>query len=136
MRIVKEPIPPDQQDVQRRPDVALIEDNQTTYIDFAIAEPAASSFQTGPNSSLNTPGGAAIQKEEQKRLHYANLGLDAPVQPFVIESTGHIGPTGTNIINHLFRDSPRILRMFRRNMSFVLAAYLGRMICECRDALI
>ena len=75
MRIVKEPIPPDQQDVQRRPDVALIEDNQTTYIDFAIAEPAASSFQTGPNSSLNTPGGAAIQKEEQKRLHYADLGL-------------------------------------------------------------
>jgi hypothetical protein len=72
-----------------------------------------------------------MQTEQRKLQHYRDLGI-TNIVPFVVESTGRLGPRATEYLNQVLLESPRVLRSFRRDLSFVLSSFLGQMICDCR----
>ena len=80
-------------------------------------------------------GNAAEYGETQKRAQYQRMPEDFNLIPFVVESTGRLGPQARSLIEQLCLHHPREQREFTSDLSFILAMYKGRALSYCRSRL-
>jgi len=121
----------------KRPDILVDEGARSYAIDVSIVEPAAQSrMQHATLSSLNTPGGAAIQEEEAKKLEYRGGAHFATLVPFVVESTGRLGPAALAFMNRVSGDAAGKRGKFLLELSVILARAMGRYSVHTRSRLL
>jgi hypothetical protein len=118
----------------KRPDIGFTKSGVTAYIDTVIAEPtAASNRRDGLHSSLVHGNGSSIIAELRKTADYSNMPAGIVVTPFALESTGRIGPSALTFLNIVCADNPSALKFFISELSYCLAAHLGRIIAATRS---
>jgi hypothetical protein len=111
-------------------------------IDLSIVTPEANSFLNPPYLSFLKQDAAAICGEKRKRLHYSKVNEVNGVAdripaesliPFVIESTGRLGPAAFSFLNKICGTQTYRRSRFISEIALVCARYTGKMLVATRD---
>jgi Reverse transcriptase (RNA-dependent DNA polymerase) len=121
-----------------RTDIKYIKGADTFYIDIAIVDPAASTFQKAPIHSHVNQDGAASSYERTKRQHYARVNTPEPllarsVIPFIIEATGRLGPSALLFLHSLCGTQTYTRSLFISEINLICARTAGRMLKTTRN---
>jgi len=134
--IILEPDENGPEDRRRRPDIRAEINGVVHSIDVAIAEPA--SFRARSNRefpSSTTPDGAAIQAERRKVTDYAGTIHQDILVPFVLESTGRLGPAAKLFLDKTTNQNIHPRSSFLLEISSILARSMGRLCHSSRTRL-
>jgi hypothetical protein len=98
------------------------------FIDIAVADPGCPSYLL-KGSDKRAEAAAAAREEEKKRLFGIKFrGLEeAKFVPFVLESTGRLGPAAKKFLLSLALPPTRLRRLVER-LSLACAGHLGRLV--------
>jgi len=114
-----------------RADVCFILNRETRFIEISIANPSAAKYTDNTrNSSITKSGGAATAAESRRTLDYTSRIPGFQVQtlvPFIIESTGQLGPKAKLFIDTMFTDT-NTRSALMTEISVIIAAFNGKML--------
>ena len=111
-------------------------------IDLSIVTPEANSFLNPPYLSFLKQDAAAVCGEKRKRLYYSKVNEVNGVAdripaeslvPFVIESTGRLGPAAFSFLNKICGTQTYRRSRFISEIALVCARYTGKMLVATRD---
>jgi hypothetical protein len=111
-------------------------------IDLSIVTPEANTFLNHPYLSFLKQDAAAICAEGRKRLYYSKVNEVNGVAdripaesliPFVIESTGRLGPAAFSFLNKICGTQTYKRSRFISEIALVCARYTGKMLVATRD---
>jgi hypothetical protein len=81
-------------------------------------------------------GGAALHEQENKRVAYLGTEFEGLVIPFVLESTGRLGPAAVDfLVRHGANCPPSKRSALLSDLSAILAMSLGEMSASVRRRL-
>jgi len=135
-QIVLEPVENGPAGHHRRPDIKAEINGRVFAIDVTIAEPASARAMLHRELSSQTiPDGAALQAEARKRAEYRSSIYEDHLVPFVIESTGRLGPAAKIFLDQVASQDFPSRSAFLLDISVLLACSLGRLSCRTRNRL-
>jgi hypothetical protein len=113
---------------ERRPDIYVTMENGILYaIDVAIVDPAAQThLRAGDLSSHVNAGGAARQAEISKAAVYRGGRYEATLVPFVLESTGRLGPKACEFVEKIGGTAAGRRGELIKDFNVILARATGR----------
>ena len=118
-------------DREFRTDVCFRLNHETRFIEISVACPSAASYiENARSSSITTVGGAAMAAEERKTQQYIREIQGFQVQtlvPFIVESTGQLGPKAKLFIDTMFADT-NTRSAIMTEISVIIAAFNGKML--------
>ena len=134
--IVLEPDENGPADHYRRPDILAEIDGKVFAIDVSIAEPASARAQSHHEfPSTITPDGAALQAESRKFADYRETVYNNTLVPFILESTGRLGPSAKTFLDRISGQDFTSRSYFLLELSIVLARSAGKLCTSTRNRL-
>ena len=121
------------QDHRRRPDIHVLNDGVEYAIDVAIVDPCSLVYTRHPTaSSVSNPAGAAILHEAHKTRLYRDTVHAPHLIPFVLETTGRLGPSARAFLDRVTATATFARSTFLTEVSFILARAIGKSILQTR----
>jgi hypothetical protein len=116
-------------------DITLEMGTETLLIDVAVVGPAYLQYPT--LSSINQDG-ASKHKEQSKRWHYGRIAaphtpVPNSVIPFVLESSGRLGPTALGFLFRILPTQTFLRTSFLNEVALICQRYNGRILRISRD---
>jgi hypothetical protein len=103
------------------------QDGKERYIDVAVADPGCSTYLAAGSSVRQNAAAEAREKDKRCSFKADFKGVEAKeFVPFVIESTGRVGPAAMTFLQSLGAH-PDMLRRFFEQVSVLCAKNLGRL---------
>jgi hypothetical protein len=98
------------------------------FVDVAVADPGCPSY-LAKGAATGTDVAAKAREEDKRRAFAAKFrGVDSKqFVPFVLESTGRIGPSARKFLNSVALSPTRLRRVVER-ISMLCASHLGRLV--------
>jgi hypothetical protein len=112
----------------------------TYVIDVSTVDPGnASSLGLLP-SSAGSQDAAGVQREKVKRRHYRRVVTPAAIPaahmiPFVVETSGRLGPTAIAFLHTICHSQTYIRSKFLNNVVMILSTTNGKILKDTRDGL-
>jgi hypothetical protein len=137
-RIVGEMNPVDGIAPSVRADIVAKVGPLTYYIDVSTVDPGSRKAMSGAPSSVTNGDAAAKAREVSKRAHYAKVTAPArlpaeAVIPFVIETTGRLGPAAISFIFSICGTHTLLRSRFLDSTVMICNRYNGKMLRATRD---
>lgn len=109
-------------------------------VDVHVVNAEAKEYLKYPNCSYEKQDAAALAGEARKRRYYGKVTVPhriptATVIPFVVESTGRLGPSAFSFLNMLCGTQTYRRSKFLTELSLICARYSGFMLVASRDRL-
>jgi hypothetical protein len=119
-------------------DITLAMGTETLLIDVAVVSPGGSVYLQYPTLSSINQDGASKHKEQSKRSHYGRIAAPhtpAPnsVIPFVLESSGRLGPTALGFLFRILPTQTFLRTSFLNDVALICQRYNGRILRISRD---
>jgi hypothetical protein len=107
-------------------------------IDVSTVDPGSRKAMAGAPSSASTCDAAAKAREASKRVHYNGVATPArlsaeSVIPFVIETTGRLGPTALSFLFSICGTHTLLRSQFLNSVVLLLNRFNGAMLRATRD---
>jgi hypothetical protein len=106
----------------QRPDILIHLPGSTKYLDVSFVNPASPTEITARHTDLETDA-ANKYREEKKGEKYQNWTQE--VIPFVLETTGRLGPSAKKFFETITANCGRLRGMFMHEIQAVTAYYNG-----------
>lgn len=108
------------------------------YIDVSTVDPGCRKAMGGAPSSVTTSDAAAKAREATKRVHYNGVATPArlsaeSVIPFVIETTGRLGPAALSFLFSICGTHTLLRSQFLNSVVLLLNRFNGAMLRATRD---
>jgi hypothetical protein len=111
----------------------MINDGVEYAIDVAIVDPCSAIYTRHPvTSSVFIPAAAATLHEAHKTRLYRDTVHAPHLVPFVLESTGRLGPTASAFLNRVTAAATFARSTFLTEVSFILARAIGKSTLQTR----
>ena len=109
-------------------------------VDVHVVNAEAKEYLKHPNCSYEKQDAAALAGEARKRRYYGKVTVPhriptASVIPFVVESTGRLGPSAFSFLNMICGTQTYRRSKFLTELSLICARYSGFMLVATRDRL-
>ena len=107
-------------------------------IDVSVVHPEGKMYIKNPILSHLNQDAAALAVENRKRLHYQKVSVPAAIPgssviPFVLESTGRLGPSAFSFLNSLCLTQTYRRSKFINDCAMLCARYCGFMLVNTRE---
>jgi hypothetical protein len=121
-----------------RADIVVTLGARTFYIDVSTIDPGCETCLHHPINSATTQDASARSRETHKRKHYARVITPAPLPaesiiPFVIESSGRLGPSALSFLFTICGTQTFLRSKFISAISTLCARYIGKTLKATRD---
>ena len=118
-------------------DISVIVGAETLWIDVAVVDPGCQHYIQRYRSN-EVPDAAAKAMETSKRNHYSTVKDPLPlppasVIPFVLETSGRLGPAALSFIQRISGTHTYLKSQFLKEINFICAIYSGRMLEATRE---
>ena len=120
-----------------RADIIYRKEAQRKIIDVAVANPVGKENLAYPIESHKRLDAAAMSKEKRKRNHYRRVSQPTPIPetdviPFVLETTGRLGPSALLFLHSVCGTQTYRRTIFINECALLCARYAGKILSATR----